>query len=107
MPLALPAELDDGESLPLPLSVGVRLGDDESFAVDAPGCEDGGELGSVTAVPILCRTAGLGKLDFLSMASTVRWKRRKRASARTSVESRSIVLESSLTHDCQLERSGM
>lgn len=40
---------------------------------------------------------GAGKLVFLSMASTRRVKRRKRASARMSVDSRSIVPESSLT----------
>jgi hypothetical protein len=40
---------------------------------------------------------GRGKLFLLSIASTVRWKRRKRASARTRVEGRSIVDESSLT----------
>ena len=44
-----------------------------------------------------CRTLGVGKLFFLSMASTVRWKRRKRAWARRRVEGRSMVLESSLT----------
>ena len=47
-----------------------------------------------------CLSFGAGKLDFLSMASTVRWKRRKRASARTRVDSRSIVVESSLTVLC-------
>lgn len=44
-----------------------------------------------------CRSFGLGKLDFLSIASTVLWKRRKSASARTRVDSRSIVVESSFT----------
>lgn len=43
------------------------------------------------------RRRGAGKFSFLSAASTRRWKRRKRASARTSVESRSIEPESSLT----------
>ena len=38
-----------------------------------------------------------GKLSFLSIVSTVRWKRRKSASARMRVEGRSMVLESSLT----------
>lgn len=49
------------------------------------------------SVALRCRTVGVGKLCFLSMASTVRWKRRKRACARRSVEGRSILLESSLT----------
>lgn len=40
---------------------------------------------------------GAGKLFFLSIASTVRWKRRKRDSARVRIGRRSIVLESSLT----------
>lgn len=40
---------------------------------------------------------GAGKLPFLSMASTRRLYRRKRASARTRVESRSILVESSFT----------
>jgi hypothetical protein len=44
-----------------------------------------------------CLSFGTGKLDFLSMASTCRWKRRKRDSARTRVDSRSIVLDSSFT----------
>ena len=43
------------------------------------------------------RTVGVGKLFRLSTASTVRWKRRKRAWARRRVEGRSIVFESSLT----------
>lgn len=38
-----------------------------------------------------------GKLPFLSMASTRRWKRLKRASARMRVDSRSMVPESSFT----------
>jgi predicted acyltransferase (DUF342 family) len=45
----------------------------------------------------LCRNLGAGKLDFLSMASTVLWKRRNSASARMSVDSRSIVVDNSLT----------
>lgn len=40
---------------------------------------------------------GAGKFFFLSIASTSRWKRRNRASARIRVDSRSIVHESSLT----------
>ena len=40
---------------------------------------------------------GAGKLLRLSTASTVRWKRRKRVWARSKVDGRSIVLESSLT----------
>lgn len=44
-----------------------------------------------------CRTLGAGKLFFLSMASTVRWKRRKRAWARRRVEGRSMVFDNSLT----------
>ncbi len=43
------------------------------------------------------RMFGAGKLDFLSIASTVLWKRRNKASARTRVLSRFIVVESSLT----------
>lgn len=62
---------------------------DEVFAVE-------GDVG-VVEVPMRWRSLGVGKLDFLSMASTVRWKRRKRASARMRVDSRSIVVESSLT----------
>jgi hypothetical protein len=47
-----------------------------------------------------CRTVapcGAGKLLFLSIASTVFWKRRNSCSARMRVDSRSIVLESSFT----------
>lgn len=44
-----------------------------------------------------CRTGAAGKLFLLSIASTVRWKRRKRAWARRRMELRSIVFESSLT----------
>ena len=43
------------------------------------------------------RNLGAGKFCFLSMASTRRWKRLNRASARIRVDSRSIVPESSLT----------
>lgn len=48
-------------------------------------------------VVVRCRSLGAGKLDFLSIASTVRWKRRKSASARMSVDSKSMVVDSSLT----------
>jgi len=43
------------------------------------------------------RNLGAGKFSFLSMASTRRWKRLNRASARMRVDSRSMVPESSLT----------
>lgn len=46
------------------------------------------------------RRMGAGKEAFLSIASTVRWKRRKRASARMRVDSRSIVVDSSFTYLC-------
>jgi hypothetical protein len=52
-----------------------------------------------------CRNLGAGKFDFLSIASTVRWKRRNKASARMSVLSKSIVVESSLTVYHQLQSS--
>ncbi len=58
------------------------------------GC--GPELAS-WAIDLRWRMEGAGKLRFLSMASTVRWKRRKRAWARRRVEGRSMVFESSLT----------
>jgi hypothetical protein len=71
-PLALPAPFLDGE--------GAEVVEEDE--------EDGNNR---------CLRLGFGKLDFLSIASTVRWKRRKRASARTRVDSRSIELDSSLT----------
>jgi len=46
---------------------------------------------------VLGRSRGPGKLPFLSMVSTSRWKRRNSASARMRVDSRSMVPESSLT----------
>ena len=49
------------------------------------------------SVGLRCRIVGLGKLCFLSTASTVRWKRRNKDCARRRVEGRSMVLESSLT----------
>jgi hypothetical protein len=57
--------------------------------------------GSVMGLVALSRRRGSGlgggKVPLRSMASTVRWKRRKRASALERVASRSIVSESSLT----------
>lgn len=54
--------------------------------------------GSVLSIEIVrWRTIGAGKLSFLSIASTVRWNRRKRAWARSKVDGRSIVFASSLT----------
>ena len=53
-----------------------------------------------------CRNFGFGKLDFLSTASTVLWKRRNRASARTNVDSKSIVVESSLTDEEVMSAKG-
>lgn len=47
------------------------------------------------------RTLGVGKFDFLSIASTVLRKRMKSASARMRVDGRSMVFESSLTISCQ------
>jgi hypothetical protein len=56
----------------------------------------------ILAFRVSCRwrNFGAGKLDFLSIASTVLWKRRNRASARIRVDSRSIVVDSSLTSFC-------
>ena len=61
---------------------------DEPCGGEEEDDDDGSGSGSVR---------GAGKFCFLSMASTRRLKRRKSASARMSVDSRSIVLESSLT----------
>jgi hypothetical protein len=68
-----------------------------AFPASLPG-EAGGsaELGSDDD-PWVSRGLGAGKFPFLSTASTRRWKRLKRASARMRVESRSMVHESSLT----------
>lgn len=54
---------------------------------------------SLSDIPerLRARADGVGKLEFLSMASTVLRKRRKSASARMIVEERSMVFESSLT----------
>lgn len=54
--------------------------------------------GSEVSDDLPARSRGAeGKLPFLSMASTRRWKRLKRASARMRVDSRSMVPESSFT----------
>ena len=50
-----------------------------------------------SALPVGC-FRGAGKFCFLSTASTRRWNFLKRDSARMRVDSRSIVLESSLTN---------
>ncbi len=71
-------------------------GDDDDGGVGgARGAEEEEEEDDVDG-PFLAR-AGAGKLCFLSMASTRRWKRRNSASARMRVDSRSIVFESSFT----------
>lgn len=77
-------------------SSGLMTGAESSLAL--PLSTDGAGSPSPCDAEELCRwVRGLGKLRFLSTASTLRWKRRNKASARISVESRSIVLESSLT----------
>jgi hypothetical protein len=78
---------------------------DEPAASDALATE--GKLAAPLALHLVFGTedeeeirrwvGGRGKLSLLSIVSTVRWKRRKRDSARTRVEGRSIVPESSLT----------
>lgn len=68
-----------------------------SVPLDLPaGGLDGDELDRGKRVG-LWRNRGVGKFDFLSMDSRVRSKRRKSASARMRIASRSRVLESSLT----------
>lgn len=59
-------------------------------------CDADDSGGASTAIVVLA-LAGEGNMCFLSIASTVRWKRMKSASARMRVESRSIVFASSLT----------
>ena len=60
--------------------------------------EDGTCNGEVTLIPAFrCRKEGAGKLFRLSIVSTRRWNRRKRASARIRVSCSWIVPESSLT----------
>lgn len=78
------------DELAVLISCGVS--DDEADTV-------GTEAAESWDAPMRFRIAGLGKLAFLSTASTVRWKRRKRDSALISVDSRSMALESSLTLD--------
>lgn len=91
-----------GPELPRFVPPAVTASTPEVLAVLSPG-EAAGEVGSDWPLPNeafligLWRNFGAGKFAFLSIASTLRWKRRKSASARISVDSRSIVLESSLT----------
>jgi hypothetical protein len=87
--LVFAVEVFDEEDAVLLLGVGV-LGVEGGEVRDCPLPREALRIGR-------CRMDGAGKLSFLSMASTVRWKRRKRASARTSVLSNSIEVESSLT----------
>ena len=85
--------------LALTLSTPEVFAEGEVGELERNACVPPSEAFCVAAV-FRCLSFGAGKLDFLSMASTVRWKRRKRASARTRVDSRSIVVESSLTVLC-------
>ena len=101
MSLPLFAPLEPG-LVPLPLAApefvdpAVTVSTELVFAAAELECVEDEEEVLVCAVGRF-RSLGAGKLDFLSMASTVRWKRRNRASARMRVDSRSIVEESSLT----------
>ena len=104
LPLSLaapPAPLETG-LVPLPLAApelvdpAVTVSTELVFAVAGFECVEDEEEVLVCAVGRFL-SLGAGKLDFLSMASTVRWNRRKRASARMRVDSRSMVVESSLT----------
>ena len=98
---AAPTLLDPGRA-PLPLAApelvdpAMTVSTELMFAVAGFECVEDEDEVLVWAVGRF-RSLGAGKLDFLSIASTVRWKRRKRASARMRVDSRSIVVESSLT----------
>lgn len=86
--------------LSLPLEAGVLPS--TAVLVSAPlviavgGGLDGEELERGKRLGLWCNR-GAGKFDFLSMDSRVRSKRRKRASARMRIASKSRVLESSLT----------
>lgn len=82
--------------LPLPLAAAAS----EPDALPSAPSADGPDV-----MDLRCLAAGAaGKLCFLSMASTVRWKRRKRDSARMRVEGRSMVLDSSLTERSELAK---
>jgi hypothetical protein len=78
-----------------------------SLRAPTPGV-GAGAVGEVDAADELDSAAGAntgrgaGKLPFLSTASTSRWKRLNRTSARMRVELRSMVHESSLTNRRQL-----
>lgn len=78
----------------LPLSVP----DDEACALESCVLGIGPGPEAIAASCFLCLACGAdGKLLFLSTVSTVLWKRLKSDSARTRVDSRSMVPESSLT----------
>lgn len=80
------------ETLRFPLSVPEVAACGRDADSEAPG-EVGGEF-----IERRWRAdGGAGKFCFLSIVSTVRWKRRYRDSARMSVVSRSMVPESSFT----------
>lgn len=64
-------------------------------------------FGGASGAGFRWRTLGAGKLCLRSMASTVRWKRRKSFCARRRVEGRSMVLESSLTVAVSLMSKGL
>lgn len=97
-PAALLLLLLGGEALLLPAATYVLslLETGDGLAILLLSLLPGGSF--VLSVEIVrWRTTGAGKLSFLSIASTVRWNRRKRAWARSKVEGRSIVFASSLT----------
>lgn len=96
--LLLLLSLLGGEALLLPAATYVLslLETGDGLAIPLLSLLPGGSF--VLSVEIVrWRTTGAGKLSFLSIASTVRWNRRKRAWARSKVEGRSIVFASSLT----------
>lgn len=82
------------------LNSGVMIRSDfGELALDLPfGAGFGAALVAAALWPGLS-VLGAGKLCFLSTASTNRWYRRKRTSARIKVDSRSIVPDSSFTED--------
>lgn len=77
----------------LPPRAGGRAGRGEEVLPPAEG--DVGASADENDEPRVRR--GPGKFSFLSTASTRRWKRRKSASARMRVDSRSILPDNSLT----------
>lgn len=85
--------------IPSPFAATVLRGNTSTFLLNSLRSSGVIVFAGSAFLPLAAELPGAGKFCFLSIASTTRWNLRKRASALINVDSKSIVLDSSLTNN--------